>query len=83
MGLWIHLRNYFSYEGYLKIRKMLGVNRTRFSKYMDIPLRTLEEWEAGRIKMPAYVLRLIVYYVKTQKVLCEKGIDLEEEFEQK
>lgn len=50
---------------------------------MDIPLRTLEEWEAGRRKMPVYVLRLIVYYVKTQKVFCEKGIDLEEELEQK
>ncbi|GAB6105636.1 MAG: helix-turn-helix domain-containing protein [Blautia sp.] len=64
------------------IREMLGMNRTEFSRYMDIPLRTLEEWEAGRRKMPEYVLRLITYYVKVQHVLREKGITLEEEYEQ-
>lgn len=63
------------------IRKMLDMNRTEFSKYMEIPLRTLEEWEAGRRKMPDYVLRLIAYYVKMQQVLSEKGIELEEEHE--
>ena len=52
-----------------EIREMLGMNRTEFSRYMDIPLRTLEEWEAGRRKMPEYVLRLITYYVKVQQVL--------------
>lgn len=30
------------------IREMLDMNRTEFSRYMDIPLRTLEEWEAGK-----------------------------------
>lgn len=34
------------------IREMLGMNRTAFSRYMNIPLRTLEEWEAGRRQMP-------------------------------
>ena len=64
------------------IREMLGMNRTEFSRYMGIPLRTLEEWEAGRRKMPDYVLRLIAYYVKTQKWLKENGIKLEGEYEQ-
>lgn len=63
------------------IREMLDMNRTEFSKYMEIPLRTLEEWETGRRKMPDYVLRLIAYYVKMQQVLSEKGIELEEEHE--
>ena len=63
------------------IREMLDMNRTEFSQYMEIPLRTLEEWEAGRRKMPDYVLRLIAYYVKMQQVLSEKGIELEEEHE--
>lgn len=65
-----------------EIRDMLNVNRTEFSRYMGIPLRTLEEWEAGRRKMPDYVLRLIAYYVKTQKWLKENGIKLEGEYEQ-
>ncbi len=61
-----------------EIREMLDMNRTEFSRYMDIPLRTLEEWEAGRRQMPEYVLRLIAYYVKTQRILREQGIELEE-----
>lgn len=61
-----------------RVREMLDMNRTEFSGYMGIPLRTLEEWEAGRRKMPDYVLRLIGYYVRVQQVLKEKGIELEE-----
>ena len=57
------------------IREMLDMNRTEFSRYMDIPLRTLEEWEAGRRQMPEYV--------KVQKLMKEKGIELEERYEQK
>lgn len=64
-----------------RTREMLGMNRKEFSRYMEIPLRTIEEWEAGRRKMPEYVLRLITYYVKVQQVLREKGIELEEEHE--
>lgn len=61
-----------------KIREELGMNRTEFSNYIGIPLRTLEEWEAGRRQMPDYVLRLITYYAKVQQLLAEKKIDLEE-----
>ena len=60
-----------------KIRADLGMNRTEFSRYVDIPLRTLEEWEAGRRQMPDYVLRLIAYYTKMQQLLTEKKIELE------
>ena len=58
-----------------QIREDLGMNRTEFSLYMEIPLRTLEEWEAGRRKMPDYVLRLISYRVKVEKVLDENEIE--------
>ena len=61
-----------------RIREDLGMNRTEFSLYMEIPLRTLEEWEAGRRKMPDYVLRLMAYYAKTERLLAEKKIELEE-----
>ena len=44
---------------------------------MEIPLRTLEEWEAGRRQMPDYVQRLITYYVRMQQLLKEKEIELE------
>lgn len=61
-----------------RVRGEIGMNRTEFSRYMDIPLRTLEEWEAGRRQAPEYVLRLIAYYVRMQQLLEEKGIELEE-----
>ena len=64
-----------------EVRESVGMNRTQFSEYMDIPLRTLEEWEAGRRKMPDYLLRLIVYYTKTEMLLRQKGLDLEEKHE--
>ena len=64
-----------------KIREDLGMNRTEFSHYVDIPLRTLEEWEAGRRQMPDYVLRLIAYYTKMQQLITEKKIEVELEEE--
>lgn len=57
-----------------KLRAEAGLNRREFSDYMGIPLRTLEEWEAGRRRMPNYVLRLITYYVRMQKYIMENGI---------
>lgn len=57
-----------------EIRKKAGLNRREFSEYMGIPIRTLEEWEAGRRKMPDYVLRLIVYKIETEEYFKEKGI---------
>lgn len=57
-----------------QIREEAGLNRKEFSEYMGIPLRTLEEWESGRRKMPDYVLRLIAYQIHMEKFLKDKGI---------
>lgn len=59
-------------------REELGMNRTEFSHYMKIPLRTLEEWEAGRRQMPDYVLHLIAYYAKMEQFLKENGIEVKD-----
>lgn len=61
-----------------RTREQIDMNRTEFSRYMDIPLRTLEEWEAGRRQAPDYVLRLITYYVRMQQLLDRNKIKLEE-----
>lgn len=61
------------------IRKDIGLNRREFSEYMGIPLRTLEEWEAGRRKMPDYVLRLIAYQVKMEQFLKKNGVEYGED----
>lgn len=62
-----------------KIREDLGMNRTEFSQYMGILLRTLEEWEARRRMMPDYVLRLIAYFTRMERFLHENEIAIEGE----
>lgn len=42
-----------------EIREKSGLSRAAFSRAYEIPVRTLEEWEAGRRKPPAYVLNLL------------------------
>ena len=64
-----------------RIRAGLGFSRKAFSEYIGIPLRNLEEWEAGRRKMPEYLLRMLIYYVKMNQYLEKNG--LKEEMERK
>lgn len=51
-----------------QLRNITGFNRAEFARQQGIPLRTIEEWEAGRRKMPEYVLRLLAY-----KILLESS----------
>lgn len=46
------------------LREELGLNRKEFAIEYGIPLRTIEDWEHGKRKMPEYLLRLLVYKVK-------------------
>ena len=64
-----------------EIRADLGLTRKAFSEYIGIPLRNLEEWEAGRRKMPEYLLRMLTYYIKVSKYLEQNG--MKEEIERK
>ena len=63
------------------IRASLGLTRKAFSEYIGIPLRNLEEWEAGRRKMPEYLLRMLIYHVKINQYLEKNG--MKEEIERK
>lgn len=47
----------------LELRESAKMNRKEFAAYFEIPLRTLEDWEAGRRKMPEYLLKLMTYKV--------------------
>ena len=62
------------------VRSETGMTRIAFSEYMGIPLRNLEDWEAGRRKMPDYLLRLIAYYNRMERYLNEKHIEIKEEW---
>ena len=43
-----------------------------FCAYFGIPYRTMTEWELGHRKLPDYVLRMMTYQVRMEK-LDRKG----------
>ena len=59
-----------------QLRNITGLNRTEFAKQQGIPLRTIEEWEAGRRKMPEYVLRLLAYKIRIENVNKDQRINI-------
>lgn len=57
-----------------EIRKMLGISRAAFSRKYNIPLRTLEDWDAGKKNPPDYVLDMLERIVNEDK----EGEDMNE-----
>ena len=45
------------------LRAETGLNQKQFAEHFQIPLRTVEEWEAGRRKPPEYIPRLKKYQI--------------------
>ena len=50
------------------LREQSGLSRKDFSLHIGIPLRTIEDWEAGRRKPPEYIPRLIAYQLKYEEL---------------
>lgn len=53
----------------IKLREEVGENRKEFSIHTGIPVRTLEDWEAGKRTPPEYIPRLIEYQIRYEKLL--------------
>ena len=47
-----------------RIRKILGISRAEFSRRYHIPVRTLEDWDAGKATPPPYVIELLERVVR-------------------
>ncbi len=52
------------------------MSRKEFSERTGIPVRTLEDWEAGRRRPPEYIPRLIAYQLKYEELVKEKEENL-------
>ena len=52
-----------------KLREQTGMTRKDFSIHIGIPLRTIEDWEAGRRRPPEYIPRLIDYQLKYEELI--------------
>ena len=46
-------------------RDQAGLSRAEMSRLFEIPIRTLEEWDAGRRTPPPYVEKLIIEKLET------------------
>lgn len=55
-----------------KLRESVKMSRKAFSEHTGIPVRTLEDWEAGRRKPPEYIPRLISYQLKYEELAKDK-----------
>ena len=52
------------------------MSRKDFSEHTGIPVRTLEDWEAGRRTPPDYIPRLIAYQLKYEELVEGKEENL-------
>ena len=66
-----------------ELRESTGMNRKEFCEYFQIPYRTVTEWERDNRHAPEYVLRLLEYYIRAEKMMNEvrdKGDERGEEY---
>ncbi len=56
----------------VELRESTGMTRREFCDYFEIPYRTMQDWELGNRKMPNYLLRLMVYKLKIEKLIDKK-----------
>ena len=49
-----------------ELRTASGLSQAKFAKLLEIPTRTIEDWESGRHKPHDYVIKLIEFYLKNQ-----------------
>lgn len=57
----------------IRLRESTGMNRRQFAEYFEIPYRTVQDWELGSREMPEYLLRLIAYKLKMEKLMKNEG----------
>ena len=52
-----------------ELREQTGMTRKDFAEHMGNPLRTMEDWEAGRRRPPEYIPRLMSYQLKYEELI--------------
>ena len=51
-----------------ELREITGMNRREFCDFFSIPYRTVTEWERDNRHAPEYVMRLLEYYIRMEKL---------------
>lgn len=58
-----------------EIRQLIDMTQKEFGEYLNIPIRTLEDWERGVRNPPIYVIELINYKIKKEIKIMENAIN--------
>lgn len=49
-----------------ELREMTGMTQTQFGQYLNIPMRSIQNWESGARKCPTYLIALIEFRLKAE-----------------
>lgn len=52
-----------------KLRQASGMNQSEFARYFHIPLRTVQNWEAGTRSCPTYLMELMEYKLNNEGMI--------------
>lgn len=61
-----------------KMRTQTGMTQKAFGEYFNIPVRTLQDWEAKKRTPPVYVAELIKYKIEKERLNMLKLTELRE-----
>ena len=52
-----------------ELRSLSGMTQQQFADYFGIPKRTIEDWEAGRRTPTEYIMGLIEYKLRKERII--------------
>lgn len=55
-----------------ELRRASGMTQREFAKYFGIPVRTIEDWDAGKAACASYLLSLIEYKLKKEGLIGDQ-----------
>jgi len=56
-----------------EIRQLTGLSQTKFAEKYQIPLRTLQDWEAGRREPAEYLVALLERAVRADVMAADEA----------
>ena len=60
-----------------ELRTATGMTQKQFGEYFGIPHRTIQNWEGGQRECPKYLLELMIYKLKNEKIDLNSFIERE------
>ena len=64
----VNEKNDDSVERVKTLREGMGMTQKEFSEYFEVSKRSVEEWERGGRRIPMYLLKLMEYKAKKEKL---------------